>query len=269
MPIHSTAVVHASAELDPSAEVGPYAVIEAGVRIGPQTRIYAHAYVSEGARLGARVQVHPFAIVSHPPQDLKYDGAPSYTVVGDDTIIREYVAVHRPTTPEGTTRIGARCFLMSTSHVGHDCVVEDDVIMASGALLAGHVHVQRGAFLSGHTAVHQFSRIGERAMISGLARAHRDVPPFMTLAPHAVVTGPNVVGLRRAGFSSEERQEIREAYKLLYRSRLPWKDAIQRAIAHLRTDAGLRLAAFLAAPSKRGYCTYRPAALADQSTADG
>ncbi|RMF70916.1 MAG: acyl-ACP--UDP-N-acetylglucosamine O-acyltransferase [Planctomycetota bacterium] len=262
MAIHPTAIVDAGAEIDPSAEVGAYAIVEGGVRIGARSRVFPHAFVGCGTTIGCDVQVHPFAVVGHHPQDVKWTQTPSYTVIGDGCIIREHATVHRGTDPDTTTELGRRVFMMSTSHVGHNCRVGDDVVLMNSALLAGHTQVGSRAIVSGNVSVHQFCRIGELAIISGLTRVPNDVPPFMMLAPQGVV-GPNVVGLRRAGYGSTERAELRAAHRLLYRSGLLFRDAVRRLADEVRTDPGRRLVAFLQAESKRGIAGYRRRARCD------
>lgn len=264
MPIRSTACVDKSAEIDPTASIGAYAIIEAGVKIGADTRVFSHAYISEGTTIGERCQIHPFAVVGHHPQDTKWDGSPSYTVIGDETVIREGAQVHRGTEPDSTTRVGSRVYMMANSHVAHNCTVGDDVTIANGALLAGHVQIGSKAFISGNVVIHQFVRVGELAMLGGGSRVPNDAPPFMMVVPEGVV-GVNLVGLRRAGMSREERQELRTAYKTLYRSDSQFKDAIAQVVETVRTDPGRRLAAFLQAPSKRGMLRYRGRADATES----
>jgi UDP-N-acetylglucosamine acyltransferase len=256
MPIHATAIVDSHAEIDSSADVGAYAIVEAGVKIGAETKVYPHAYIAQGTTLGRKCQIHPFAVVGHHPQDLKWEGLPSYTEIGDETVIREGASVHRGTIPESTTVVGKRVYMMATSHVGHNSVVGDDVILVNAVLLAGHVQVGPKAFIGGGVSVHQFVRIGELAMAGGGWRVITDVPPFMMIALGSVV-GTNVVGLRRAGLSREERGEIRQAYKTLYRSGLLFREAIERVAGSVRTDPGRRLVEFLRAPSKRGYARFR------------
>ncbi len=253
MPIHPTAIVDSTAEIDPSVEIGAYAIVEPNVRIGPDTRLYPHAYVSRGTTLGRCCQIHPFAVVGHLPQDVKYKDEPSYTQVGDETIVREHASIHRGTEPESTTVVGSGCFLMATAHVGHNCVLGDNVVMVNNSKLAGHVHVGDRAILGGNVGVHQFCRIGDLVMLSGKAPAiYRDIPPFM-LVDIPGVAGLNVVGLRRAGFDQAARHELRECHRLLYRSGLAWSDAVERVVSLVQTEAGQRLVAFLQAPSKRGY----------------
>ena len=255
MPIHPTAIVDKSAEVDPSADIGAYAIIETGVRIGAGTKIHPHAYISQGTTLGRRCQIHPFAVVGHHPQDLAWEGTPSYTEIGDETIIREGASVHRGTMPESTTVVGKNVYMMATSHAGHNCMIGDGAILVNSVLLSGHVHVGQRAILAGGTRVHQFVRIGELAMIGGV-RVPDDVPPFMLVGPAGVV-GTNGVGLRRAGFSSEERMEIRQAYKTLYRSKLMFREAIEWVAETVQTEPGRRLVEFLRGPSRRGYLGFK------------
>ncbi|MBK8914917.1 MAG: acyl-ACP--UDP-N-acetylglucosamine O-acyltransferase [Phycisphaerales bacterium] len=255
MAIHPTAIIDPTAEVSREAEVGPYCIIERGVRIGERVRLIAHVYVGEGTTIDPRVEIHPFATVGQPPQDLAFSGEPTFTRIGEETIIREHVSIHRGTMPGSITTVGRRCFLMACSHIAHNCTVGDDVKMANGALLAGHVSVGDKAFIAGNTAIHQFVRVGELAMISGV-RVTNDVVPFMILGPMGVV-GPNVVGLRRAGCSPEERKEIREGYRTLFRSGISFRTAVEQVAARVTTEPGRRLAAFVLAPSKRGYTPYR------------
>jgi len=256
MPIHPTAIIDKRAEIDPSVEVGAYAIVEAGVKIGAEVKIYPHAYIAEGTTLGQRCQIHPFAVVGHHPQDLKWEGAPSYTQIGDATVIREGASVHRGAVPESTTIVGQRVYMMATAHVGHNCVVGDDVILANGAMLGGHVQVGRRTFVGGDVPIHQFVRVGELGMLAGGLRVISDVPPFMLVGREGLA-GPNVVGLRRAGFSREERLEIRAAYKTLFRSGLLFRAALEQVAATVKTDPGRRLIEFLRAPSKRGIMGFR------------
>jgi UDP-N-acetylglucosamine acyltransferase len=255
MPIHPTAIIDKRAEVDLSADIGAYAIIETGVMIGAETKIYPHAYISQGTTLGRRCQIHPFAVVGHHPQDLAWEGTPSYTEIGDETIIREGASVHRGTLPESTTVVGRRVYMMATSHAGHNCVIGDGAILVNGTLLSGHVQVGERAILAGGTRVHQFVRIGELVMIGGV-RVTNDVPPFMLVGPAGVV-GTNVVGLRRAGFSAEERMEIRQAYKALYRSKLMFREAIGQVAEMVRTEPGRRLVEFLRGESRRGYVRFK------------
>lgn len=251
MAIHRTAVVDPHAELDATVEVGAGAVVEGDVQIGEGSRIWPYAFIAGGARIGRRVEIHPFATVGHAPQDLAYDGSRTYAEIGDGCVIREHVSVHRGTVPGSSTRVGKRCYLMANSHVAHNCVLGDDVKLANGALLAGYVSVGDRAFLGGGVAVHQFTRVGELVMVRGLASVPMDVPSFM-IAVADGVAGVNVIGLRRAGATREERADVQAAVRLLYRSGMPFRRAVAALPAAVRTDYGRRLVEFLQAPSKRG-----------------
>lgn len=258
MPIHPTAIVEPRAEVDPTAEIGPYAVVEGGARVLAGARIWHHAFVARGTTIGERCQIHPFAVAGHEPQDLKYTGAPSYTIIGAETVMREHSSVHRGTAPESTTTVGRRCFLMSCSHVGHNCTIGDDVKLANGGLLSGHCEVGNGTFISGNTSVHQFVRVGGLAMVGGMCAIAQDVPPFMMVHWRGGIIGPNTVGLRRAGLSAEARREIRQIYKLVYRSGSTIGRILPEAGAIAKTPEAQQLVEFLRAPSRRGLFTHRP-----------
>jgi len=254
MPIHPTAVVDGKARIDPTATVGAYAIIEGEVQIGPDTVIYPHAYLSGWVQIGAGCQVHPGAVLGHVPQDFHFDGCRSYLRIGDGTIIREHASVHRGTQPDSETVVGRNCFVMGYSHIGHNCVVGDNVKIANLTLLAGHVTVGEGTFISGACQVHQFVRIGQYAMVGGGTRLTMDLPPFFMCLHENECVGLNVVGMRRAGFEKEEIAEVREGYRLLYRSGKGFRAAAQELAAKVQTAAGKRLAEFVAVPSKRGIC---------------
>lgn len=251
MPIHPTAIVDKRAEIDDSVEIGAYAIVESGVKIAAGCRLFPHAYISQGTTLAERVTVHPFAVVGHHPQDLAWKETPSYTVIGAGSVLREHSTVHRGTPPETTTVVGKRCFLMSTAHIGHNCAVGDDVKLANSACAGGWVTIGDGCFLSAGAMIHQFVRIGKLCMVSGASRITNDLVPFMTVLPHGPI-GPNVIGLRRAGLSAEARAEIRQAHRLLFRSGLLVKDALERLAATAKTQPAHELIEFLRAPSKRG-----------------
>lgn len=253
MSIHGSAVIDARAELDNDVDVGPYAVIDGPVRVHGGTRIGAHAVLMGWTEIGPKCAIHSFACVGDVPQDWAYAGARSFCQIGGGTVIREGATVHRGTAPESTTRVGERCLLMANAHVGHNCQIADDVVLVNGTLLAGHVSIGPRAFISGLAGIHQFVRIGELAMIGGLVKIGMDVPPFFTVDgnPEAC-TGVNVIGLRRAGLAPPEREELRAAYRLLYRSGRPFRAAVDELAGVVRTDPGRRLVEFLRADSKRG-----------------
>jgi UDP-N-acetylglucosamine acyltransferase len=197
--------------------IHPSAIVEDGAQLGVDCEILAHAIVTRHAVLGDRVVVHPGAVVGGDPQYIKFDRAtPSFVRVGAGTVIRENVTLNRAIHADQTTVIGERCFLMAGSHAGHDCALGDDVVLANNALLAGHVSVGNFSFVGGGAAVHQFCRIGESAMIGGLSRITRDLAPFTITAERDDVSGLNLVGLKRRGFSRESIRELKEAFRVVY-----------------------------------------------------
>jgi UDP-N-acetylglucosamine acyltransferase len=224
--IHPTAIVDKAAEIDPTVEIGPNVIIEGPVRIGPRTKIMANAYLSGHTEIGADNIIHIGAVVGHTPQHLQYKGGDSGVKIGDRNTIREYVTIHRAYLPGQYTTLGNDNFLMATSHVGHDTRVGNRLILANCSLLAGHTWVEDNANISGNVAIHQYVRIGKLAMIGGLSRVSKDVPPFMVFVGDAVC-GINTVGLRRAGFDPPTRDKVKQAYKILYRSGLNVPNAVK------------------------------------------
>jgi UDP-N-acetylglucosamine acyltransferase len=254
MAIHPTAVIDPSAEIDSSVEIGPYVVIEGPVQIGPGTRVLTHAYLCGWTTIGSGCEIHPFAVVGNLPQDFHYEGERSYCRIGDRVVIREGATVHRGTQPESTTVIGDACFLMAYAHVGHNCELGTGVKVYNMAALSGHVEIADGAIVSGYALVHQFVRIGRLAFIAGAARVTMDVPPFMTCYGESTILQHNVVGMRRAGYARDEVLEIRQAFRLLYRSGKTFRAATEALTQTVHTRAGQELARFLAGESRRGYC---------------
>jgi UDP-N-acetylglucosamine acyltransferase len=197
--------------------IHPTALVEDGAQLGADCEIMARAIVTRHAVLGERVIVHPGAVVGGDPQYLKFDRAtPSFVRVGQDTVIRENVTLNRAIHAGKSTVIGERCFLMANSHVGHDCTLGDDVVLANNVMLAGHVDVGSFTFIGGGAGIHQFCRIGESAMISGLSRISRDLAPFTINAERDEVSGLNLVGLKRRGFSRAAIRELKLAFRAVY-----------------------------------------------------
>jgi UDP-N-acetylglucosamine acyltransferase len=227
--IHPTAIIDPAAELMEDVEIGPYAVIEADVRIGAGSIIGPHVLLASGARLGRQVTIFKGAVVATPPQDLKFKGEPSTVEIGDNTVVREFATLHRGTSATGRTVIGANCFLMAYSHVAHDCVVEDKVIMANSVNLAGHVHLEEQVTIGGIVPVHQFVRIGRHSFIAGGTRVPKDVPPYILAANEPLkFAGLNHVGLKRRGFTAETLADLKHAYQLIYNSDLNTSQALTR-----------------------------------------
>lgn len=225
--------------------------------MGVGVEVMAGAVVTRWARLGDRVVVHPGAVIGGPPQFLGFDPAtPSYVRVGEGTVVREHVTLNRSTEPEQSTTIGARCFLMAGSHAGHDCSIADDVVLANQVLLAGHVEVGEHCFVGGGAAIHQFCRIGSIAMVAGLARITRDVPPFTMVAERDDLIGLNVVGIKRRGWPRETLREVKELYREICRT-----VANPRVLAEARRGgaetAEARVFLDFFAGGRRGFCRPR------------
>jgi UDP-N-acetylglucosamine acyltransferase len=255
MNIHPTAIIHPQAELGAGVSIGPYAVIGEHVQLGAGTSVGPHAVIEGWTRIGQSCEIGVGAVLGGAPQDLKHRGQRSFLRIGDHSCVREYVTIHRSAEEDGATIVGAHAFLMAYTHVAHDCRLGDHVIMVNYAGLSGYVEVEDRAFISGHNAVHQFVRIGYLAMVSGASRVVKDIPPFMIAEGNPTrVRGLNVVGMRRLGLTPKVRGELRQAYRLLYRSGLNTSQALagirQEGLASSEVQ---RLISFIEA-AKRGIC---------------
>ena len=229
MKIHPTVIIDPASELMEDVEIGPYTVIEADVRVGAGSIIGPHVLLASGARLGRHVTIFKGAVVATPPQDLKFKGEPSTVEIGNNTVVREFATLHRGTSATGRTVVGADCFLMAYSHVAHDCVVEDKVIMANSVNLAGHVHLEEYVTIGGIVPVHQFVRVGRHSFIAGGTRVPKDVPPYILAANEPLkFAGLNHVGLKRRGFSAKTLADLKHAYQLIYNSDLNTSQALTR-----------------------------------------
>ena len=212
--IHSTAVIHPGAELDASVEVGPYAVIGAHVKVGADTKIGPHAVIEGWTEIGAENLIFPGAVIGLEPQDLKYDGSLSLIKIGDRNQIREYVTINRSTLAQEITHIGNDNLLMAYVHVAHNCWIENEVIIANAVSLSGHVHIESQARISGLLGIHQFVHIGQLAMVGGMSRIVRDVPPYMLVEGNpARVRTLNQVGLKRAGINDIDQGKVLRSLK--------------------------------------------------------
>ena len=236
MSVHPTAIVAPGAKLHATVEVGPYAVIGPQVTIGAGTTVGPHAVIEGRTRLGERNRVFQFASVGAQPQDLKYAGEDSALEIGNENLIREFTTLHKGTTGGGgVTRIGNGNLFMAYAHVAHDCQVGNGCVFANAATLGGHVEIGDHVILGGLAAVHQFTRVGRHAFIAGGSMVVMDVPPFCTAqGDRAELAGVNSIGLARHGFSEEQIAQVKEAYRILFRSKLPLEEAIER----LRTELG-------------------------------
>ena len=251
--IHPTAVVHPRASNGTGAEIGPFCVIGESVVIGPRTKLLSHVVISGNATIGEDSIVYPFASIGLPSQDRKYRGESSYVTIGDRTTLREYVSIHRATGEGEVTSVGNDSLLLAYVHVAHNCRVGNFVTMSSTAQLAGHVTIEDHATVGGLTGVHQFVRIGTHSMIGGVTAVSRDVPPYLLISGNPAQTyGLNTVGLRRAGFPPEVIAELKECYKLLYRSGRNVTQAIESMRETVTSDEGRHFIAFVETESDRG-----------------
>ena len=251
--IHSTAVIHPKAHIDSTVEVGPYAVIDRDVVIGPHCIIGPHVYLAGVTRIGARNRFHAGCVIGDVPQDLKYKGEPTRLQIGDNNVFRENVTVHCSNNSEEDTVIGSNNLLMANCHVAHNCVLGNHLVIANGALLGGHVTMQDRAFVSGNCCVHQFVRIGTLAMMQGGSCISKDLPPFAVARGDNGMCGLNTIGLRRAGFTSEQRLELRRLYHLLFRSGERLSAAVTKARAQFLSQPACQVIEFVAS-SRRGIC---------------
>jgi UDP-N-acetylglucosamine acyltransferase len=225
--IHPTAIVDSQAELGAGTIVGPYCVVAANVILGENCWLQHHVTLAGPLRAGARNKFYAYCSIGQQTQDLKYRGEPTYLEVGDENTFREFVTVNRSTTSEGKTRVGSRGNFLAYSHIGHDCQVGNEVVFSNNGTLAGHVQVGDNAVMGGLTAVHQFCRIGRFAITGGCSKIVQDVPPFMIADGNpAEIRGVNLVGLERKGFSPENVKWIKEAFRLIYRSKYNTRQAL-------------------------------------------
>jgi UDP-N-acetylglucosamine acyltransferase len=227
--IHPTAIVHPGAELHPTVKVGAYAVIGESVTIGAHTVVGHHAIIEGWTEIGERNQIFPGAAIGLESQDQKYTGARSRVLIGSDNRIREYVTINCANNEGEATRIGSHNLILAYAHIGHDCVIGDRVTITNAVSLGGHVQVESQARIGGMVGVHQFVHIGKLAMVGGMSRIERDVPPYMVVEGNpARVRAVNRVGLERAELSEETQQAIKEAFRLLYRQNLTMNEAIDK-----------------------------------------
>ncbi len=232
--VHPSAILEGDVKLAPDVEVGAYSIIKGDVTIGAGTRIFEHTHVHGCTTIGENCRLGPAAYIGFDPQHLKYDGTPTWLVIGDGVIVREGASIHRAFKPgiENATKVGSRVFMMGSSHVAHDCTVDDDVVMANGAMLGGHVSIGAKAFVGGGTGIHQFCRVGRLAILSGNEAISRDVPPFAA-ARYGGLKGYNAVGCKRSGMSASAIHAVRSAYKILLNERV-----VSRAADEIERELG-------------------------------
>lgn len=250
--VHPSATIGKTVRLGDGNEIGPGCVIEDGAALGSRNTLWMNVYVGPGTTIGDDNQLHMGAIVGHLPQDVTFKSGPTGTRIGSRNTIREYVTIHRATKEGGATTLGDDNFLMANAHLGHDCQVGNKTIFVNLATLAGHCVVEDGALLSGMIVVHQHTRIGKLAMVSGLSAVNKDVPPYMMCGGRpAVIQGLNAVGMRRAGLAPQVREDIKRAYRLLYRDGLNVPHALEAIEKECHTPEAKAILEFVRA-SKRG-----------------
>ncbi|MDD6209243.1 MAG: acyl-ACP--UDP-N-acetylglucosamine O-acyltransferase [Bacteroidales bacterium] len=231
MNISALASVHPDAVIGKDVIISPFVTIDKNVVIGDGTYIYPNAVILEGARIGKNCRIFPNAVISAIPQDLKFAGEETTAEIGDNTTVRECVTVNRGTASKGKTTIGNNCLLMAYSHVAHDCMLNNNIIIGNATQLAGEVEIDDFAILSGGVLVHQFCKIGKHIMLQGGSRTNKDIPPYIIAGRDPIsYAGINVIGLRRRGFSNEEIGTIQEIYRIIYQSGLNNTQALDKVI---------------------------------------
>ncbi|MBI5212261.1 MAG: acyl-ACP--UDP-N-acetylglucosamine O-acyltransferase [Nitrospirae bacterium] len=254
--IHKTAIVSQKADIGDNVFIGPFCIIGEGVVIKKGARLISNVIVEGDTEIGEECVIHPFATIGLPPQDIKYKNEKTGVKIGKKNIIREYTSIHRATAGEGgLTEIGDLNFLMAYVHIAHDCKIGNSVIMANAAMLAGHVVVEDFAVFGGLVVVHQFTRIGSYAMVGGFSGIGQDIPPYtMASGARAKLYGLNVIGLKRQGFSDEVINNLKKAYKILFREKRTLKDALKKIKSELPGTKELKNLVEFIEKNKRGIC---------------
>ena len=263
--IHPTAVVEPDARIGVDVEIGPFSVIGPHAVIGERTIVRSHVVIEGEVVIGSSNFIGHGAVIGAPPQDVSFSPERNTGVeIGDDNIIREYCTIHRGSAEGTVTKIGNKNFLMAGAHIGHNCVIGNNVIIANNCLLAGHVRVDDGAFLGGGSTFHQFMHVGRFVMVQGSSAFGKDLPPFVIAAERNSVFGVNVVGLRRAGFSVKDRDEIKMAFKVIYESGLNVGQALEKAATMKFGDAACEFFDFVAKAKQRGICPLKRGGAAEE-----
>jgi len=258
--IHATAIVESGAKLGTNVKIGPYCVVGAGVELGEGSHLISHAVAAGRTVIGPRARVFPFASIGHEPQDLKYKGEPSTLVIGSDCVMREGVTINPGTAGGGmTTVIGDNCVFLANSHVGHDCRVGDHVVFSNNVMLAGHCAVGDYAILGGGAAVIQYARVGAYSFLGGMSGLEDDLIPYgMALGNRAHLSGLNIVGLTRRGFSREQIHDLRRAYRMLFAPEGALSERLEDvAEAFKDHPIVLEIVAFVRERGKRPICAPR------------
>ncbi|HTP83473.1 MAG TPA: acyl-ACP--UDP-N-acetylglucosamine O-acyltransferase [Alphaproteobacteria bacterium] len=259
--IHPTAIVEKGARLGQRVRIGPYCVVGADVMLADDVELVSHVVIAGHTSIGEKTKVYPFASLGHPPQDLKYKGEPTRLVIGKNNVIREHVTMNPGTAGGGAlTEVGSNGLFMVAIHVAHDCHVGDHVVMANNATLGGHVHVGDFAVLGGLCAVHQYVRIGHHAMIGGMSGVENDVIPFgSVMGDRARLSGLNIIGLKRNGFSREDIHNLRTAYRLLFAQEGTMVERLEDVAGlYGKSQPVMDLVEFIREDSARALCQPKP-----------
>ena len=255
MKIHPTALVEPGARIGADVEIGPFSTIGPEVVIGDNTIVQSHVVIEGEVAIGTGNFIGHGAVIGTPPQDVSFSPERKTRVeIGNENVVREYCTIHRGSAEGSATKIGDNNFLMAAAHLGHNCAIGNNVIIANNCLLGGHVRVDNGAFLGGGGVFHQYMRIGRLALTQGASGFSKDIPPFVIAAEINYVFGLNMIGLRRAGFSARDRDEIKAAFKLLYNSGLNISQALEKAAAIEFGATAREFFDFVANAKKRGIC---------------
>ncbi|MBN1756663.1 acyl-ACP--UDP-N-acetylglucosamine O-acyltransferase [bacterium] len=251
--IHPTAVVAEKAELEDNVEIGPFCIVEGGAHLGAGTRLLSAVRIEANTWLGKNNVVHHGACLGDDPQDLKYKGEPTFLRIGEGNIIREYMTIHRASGEGNATLVGSYNYLMAYTHVAHNCVIGDHIIMANAANIGGYVQVGDHTMIGGLVAVHQFVKVGSQVMIGGGFRVTKDVIPYILVGGYpAKPHGLNIVGLRRRGFTAAQLAPLKLAYKLLFNSGLNTSQAVEKIINEVEQTQEIRYLADFILNSNRG-----------------
>ena len=251
--IHPTAIVSKNASIGDDIKVAPYAIIEADTEIGNNCEIGPYTVLYNGARIGNKVKIKQAASIAHVPQDLKFTGEDSVFIIGDNTVIHEYVTLHRGTKETGKSQVGKNCLLMAYCHIPHDCIIGDNCIIANTVQIAGFVHIEDWVIIGGISSIHQFVSVGQHAMVGANTYITQDVPPYIIIAgAPAKYSGLNVVGLRRRGFSNDDIGTLKEAFNYLYDKSLNVTQAQEKIDAELGDNNYVKNVLDFIERSKRG-----------------
>lgn len=255
MKVHKTAIIESGAKLADDVEVGPYCFIGPDVKIGTRTKIGAHAVIDGHTTMGSNCQVFSGAVIGSIPQDLKFENEVTYLQIGNDNIFREYITVNVGTEATSKTVIGNNNLFMAYAHVAHDCVVGNECIIANCGTLAGHVTLEDKCVIGGLVAIHQFVNVGRISIIGGCSKVVQDIPPFSTCDGHpARIYGLNLIGLRRNAFEREDIKQLKEAFKILFLSKISFSHAIEKINSEMRVGKSLSYLIDFIKKSKRGIC---------------